>query len=1015
MLVQKRDGRQEIFNALKIIYAVSSAMKSVNWSACADVAVDVQNQFKNKSLVLVDEIHDAVEKSLMKVDTDAAKNYILYRQKRDDFRKATDPLNAQIAKFYSQVNKDNANAANGSAASKMYSIAEAATKQYNLATMSPKFAQNHRDGKIYIHDLGYYGVTFNCFFNPIRDMLKNGFNNGVGYIRPPKRIASAVALVAIILQSSQNDMFGGQGVLNFDSDLAPYVDLELAFQRRSISGANPNIDLDSLKRLAMKRTDDAVFQAMEAFVYNMNTMRSRSGCQVTFSSVNFGTDSSWQARLITKNLFKAYIAGLGKGENPIFPNLCYRLKKGINLYEGDPNFDLTQLAIECVGKRIQPRFVFCDSPAYQNLPINHIGTMGCLPADEVITYQFNGLTRCEGIGRMFDRLKVGFPVQSRGLSDFFIPDGLKIWDRDDFVDVKTVIRNPKSQVYHVSFSNGRSIDATLDHPFYVRNKGRITLEHLQIGDEILSDYSCPDVVDDSLHFGDLYDSPELQYILGVLTIGGAFDDMVSISNRNDDFIQKLHQCIDLICNDGNFVNLREKLVPLNELDDIIQDSKGGLPMISFNSCFKHDFLAGVIDFKGLSAKGKIRINSNNKELLLQLAWLLQSIEIPANIYPTKSKNVRSIEFCPSVKLLDALARTDFKTKKYTFTETPDYIKVTSIHAGGYENHVYDVETATDHFSVSLIQSGNCRTAIRSNVNGDASPDARGNLAFNTINLPYVALESKHLKIDFFDALNSAVNDAIDELLERYDVIANLKPQDVPFVGQWYQNHDENDDTIENMVKNGTLSVGFIGLAECLKVLTGKHHGESESAQALGLEIISYIRNATDNATKKFGLNFSTFATPAESACYTLLKKCRKRFGIIDGVTDKKYLTNSFHLPVSFQCDAKTKIDIESPYHLLCNAGAIFYIETGASPAVNPDGVLKMLQYISKSGIVYGGLNWTHAFCQTCNYQGSFVDKCPVCGSDDIKETKIITGYLSEVNRFNDGKLAEAGDRVAHAG
>lgn len=404
--------------------------------------------------------------------------------------------------------------------------------------------------------------------------------------------------------------------------------------------------------------------------------------------------------MISINLLKAFMAGLGNGENPIFPNLCYRLKTGVNLRAGDPNFDITELAVKCVGKRIQPRFVFCDSPAYDGLPLEHIGTMGC------------------------------------------------------------------------------------------------------------------------------------------------------------------------------------------------------------------------------------------------------------------------------------------------------------------------------------------RTAIRANQNGDRSPDARGNLAFVTINLPLLALETKREYAEaktfdpfelidgrFLPKLRAALNDAANELLDRYTIIKNLKKRDVPFVADWYMGSDNlsDDDTIEPMVKNGTLSIGFIGLAECLHALVGKHHGQDPEAQKLGLHIVKTIRDFTDKTAKETGLNFSTFATPAESACFTLLNVCRKEFGVVEGVTDREYLTNSFHLPVSFPCDAKTKIDIEAPYHLICNAGAITYLEAEQSPKFNPQGVLQLLRYMASSGIVYGGVNWVHAFCNMCGFEGDFRGACPKCGSKNVKETAIITGYLSEKNRFNDGKQAELKDRVGHIG
>lgn len=707
MMVIKHDGRRERFNLQKVHDAVVKASMQVHGeNVCNEllankVTMEMDKKFSaaNKD-VPVDTIHDSVEKSLMKHDKKCAKEYILYRQRRNEVRMAKSKLMKTVGTLVAEMNHDNANTQN-SAASKMYGIAESVTKPYFLSHMTPKFAENHKKGIVYIHDLGYYGLTWNCFFNPLGDMLASGFDNGVGSIRSPKRIASAVALACIILQSSQNDLFGGQGFLRFCSDLAPYVEKEYKWQKKRIEDdmkvvSGGYVNHEKAEELAMKHTEEAVYQAMEAFVYNMNTMRSRSGAQVTFSSVNFGTDTSKWARMISKNLFKAYIAGLGNGENPIFPNLCYRFKKGINAKPGEPNFDITDLALDCIGKRIQPRFVFADSPAYKGMSLGNIGTMGC------------------------------------------------------------------------------------------------------------------------------------------------------------------------------------------------------------------------------------------------------------------------------------------------------------------------------------------RTAVRGNVNGSADTNARGNLFFNTISLPYVALEAKRrakekntdAMDEFTPYFHEVVSDAIDELLERYGVVKNLKVKDIPFVGQWWQGHEglNPDDTVEQMVKNGSLSVGFLGLAECLTALIGKHHGESKEAQELGLKIIGYIRHETDAATEKYHLNFATFASPAESACYTLLKKCRNEFGIVDGVTDKEYFTNGNHVPVSCHVDMKQKVDIEAPYHLLCNAGDIFYIEVGRSPKYNKEGLLKLLNYIANSGIVYGGVNWVMDFCNDCHYQGTFSDgKCPKCGSTNYKETKIITGYLSTEDHFNAGKVAESRDRISHAG
>lgn len=699
MNVLKRDGRIQKFDKEKIYEAVYQAASRVDEDEAAEFAEETSDYISSclsgEQEVTVDHIHDAIEFYLMEYYPSAAKEYITYRHDRTSIRESNSDLMKTIESLSVEMNKDNANT-NNSAASKMYGIAEAANKRYVLSKLKPIHADNHRKGKVYINDLGYYDKTFNCFFNPIGQMLSEGFNNGVGRIRSPKRIGSAMALVAIILQSSQNSLFGGQGCVAFDTDLVPYVEREYDYWKKHYDELRKGFMLfpepyeSQAHEWTLEQTEESVRQACEAFVYNMNTMRSRSGAQVTFSSVNFGTDTSEFGRMISRNLLKAFMAGLGDGENPVFPNLCFRVKSGVNLEPGTPNYDLFQLAIECVGLRIQPRFVFSDSPAY-----------------------------------------------------------------------------------------------------------------------------------------------------------------------------------------------------------------------------------------------------------------------------------------------------------------PDWTTAATM---------------------------GCRTAVRSNVNGDASPDARGNLAFNNISLPYVALELLELGglsySDFFKHLETTIDQAIDQLYERYKVISRLKVKDVPFVSDWYQGHEGlfPDDTIEPMVKNGSLSVGFIGLAECLKVLEGKHHGESAEAQQLGLEIVGLIRKKTDEATVKYGLNFSTFATPSESACYTLLKLARDRFGVIEGVTDKEYFTNSSHLPTDFPCDIQKKIDIEAPYHLLCNAGHIGYIEANCSPKFNPQGVEEVIRYMAKSGMVYGGLNWPHDYCNNCHKQGTFKDDiCPYCGSSDIKQTRIITGYLSSIDRFNPGKVAELKSRVSHSG
>ncbi|NLO89349.1 MAG: anaerobic ribonucleoside-triphosphate reductase, partial [Clostridia bacterium] len=532
---------------------------------------------------------------------------------------------------------------------------------YYLGRLIPEeFSYAHRNGTIHIHDLDFYGKTLNCLQIPLGELLRNGFNNGHGYIRPPKRPSSATALAAIILQSCQNDMHGGQSFAFFDRDIAPYVE---------------------------NASEDEAFQAMEALVYNLNSMHSRAGSQVPFSSINLGTDTSEGGRKVTRNLLLAYERGLGRGENPIFPNIVFRIKEGVNWEPGDPNYDLLLLAMRVAAKRMNPTFSFMDS--------------------------------------------------------------------------------------------------------------------------------------------------------------------------------------------------------------------------SFN-------------------------------------------------------------------------------KRYG----------------------------------SEVSYMGCRTRVIANVRGPEVSEKRGNLSFTSINLPRIALKTKGNVDTFFNELDKVMDLAIRQLYHRFQIQSKLRVKDMPFLmGQHlYLDSDnlEDEDMIEPAIVHGTLSVGFIGLAETLKVLTGKHHGESEEAQKLGLEIVKHMRDLVDKAVADYNLNYTFLATPAEGLSGRFISIDREEFGNIRGITDKEYYTNSFHVPVSYPINCHEKIEIEGPYHKYTNAGHISYVEFASPPQNNVAAVYDVLKHMKECDVGYGGINFPIDFCNSCAYLGVISeDNCPRCGSINISRVRRITGYLSTVDRFNDAKVAELNDRVAH--
>ncbi|EAX47057.1 anaerobic ribonucleoside-triphosphate reductase [Thermosinus carboxydivorans Nor1] len=666
--IKKRDGREVPFDETKITEAIFKAAKAVGGvdkQLAMELTIEVLRYLKqryNGSIFGVEDVQDAVEKVLIeKGHAKTAKAYILYRDKRTRMREAKSELMDAVAEILVETSRENANVSNSPSA-KMLQIASAASKAYYLNRLIPEhLAQAHIRGDYHIHDLDFYGKTLTCIQIPLGRLLANGFNNGHGYIRPPKRPSSATALAAIILQSSQNDMHGGQSFAFFDRDMAPFM-------------ANSS--------------EDEVYQAMEALIYNLNSMHSRAGAQVPFSSINIGTDTTPAGRMVIKNLLLAYEKGLGRGENPIFPNIIFRVKEGVNLNPGDPNYDLFRLAIRVAAQRLNPTFSFMDS--------------------------------------------------------------------------------------------------SFNKPY---------------GDQV-----------------------------------------------------------------------------------------------------------------------------------------------------------------------------------------------------GYMG---------------------CRTRVMANRRGPEVTEGRGNLSFTTINLPRLAIKAERNLMKFYQNLSEMLDLACEQLYHRYQVQAKLKVKDMPFLmGQGlYLDSDKLSpgDTIEEAIKHGTLSVGFIGLAETLVALTGYHHGQSEEAQALGEEIVAFMRNKVDKAAERYNLNYTLLATPAEGLSGRFIKMDRREYGLIPGVTDKEYYTNSFHIPVNFSISAYDKIRLEGVYHKYTNAGHISYVEFSAPPVNNLSAVEDIIRFMRECDFGYAGINFPVDFCDGCGYLGVInTDECPFCGTSAIRRVRRITGYLSTVDRFNDAKLSELSQRVAHS-
>ncbi len=769
-VILKRDGRTVPFDADKITAAIMKAFEASNSAKSLkaaeeitrEVISDLERSENVDDVPTVEQIQDMVERVLIENGfVRTAKSYILYRAERSRIRE----MNTRLMRVYdditnksaidSDIKRENANINGDTAMGAMLKYGSEGAKEFNLMfMMKPEHAEAHRNGDIHVHDMDFLTLTTTCCQIDLIKLFEGGFSTGHGYLRAPKDIRSYAALACIAIQANQNDQHGGQSIVNFDYAMADGVrmtfkknyrdnlirglelldgveDAETAVKKMMDEIRNekdlvptlvptaeykaveaiklaelgvPSADVERIQDFAQKKaeqeTDRATYQAMEALIHNLNTMNSRAGAQVPFSSINYGMDTSPEARLVMRNLLESTQAGLGNGETPIFPIQIFRVKEGVNYAPGDPNYDLFKLACKTSAKRLFPNFSFQDAP-------------------------FN-------------------------------------------------------------------------------------LKYYKPG------------------------HPETE--------------------------------------------------------------------IAYMGC-------------------RTRVMANK----------------------------------------------------------------------------YDPEKE--------ISNG------------------RGNLSFTSINLPRLAIKANHNLDTFFDSLDHMVNLVIDQLLDRFEIQCRKRVRNYPFLmgqGVWIDSEKLGwDDEVREVLKHGTLSVGFIGLAECLKALIGEHHGESERAQNLGLEIIGHMRKLCDDAGDRLGLNITLLATPAEGLSGRFVKIDAQKYGIIPGVTDREYYTNSFHVPVYYDISAIDKIRTEAPYHALTNAGHISYVELDGDPSQNLEAFEKIVRVMKESGIGYGSINHPVDRDPICGYNGIIGDTCPNCGRAEgdqpFERIRRITGYLvGTLDRFNNAKRKEEADRVKHS-
>ena len=730
--VVKRDGRIVGFNEEKIITAIRKAMLHTEKGEDRQLLRQITDHiaFKGSSQMTVEAIQDAVEMELMKSSRkDVAQKYIAYRNQRSIARKAkTRDMFLEIINIKSNdVTRENANMNADTPAGMMMKFSSETTKPFvDDYLLSPEVKEAVANNYLHIHDKDYYPTkSLTCVQHPLDRILKHGFSAGHGESRPAKRIETASILGCISLETAQNEMHGGQAIPAFDFYLAPYVRLsyieevkileELYGQDFSelyqapiddylLMDLNGMTGVERVKQHAINQTIARVHQSMEAFIHNMNTIHSRGGNQVVFSSINYGTDTSAEGRCIIRELLKSTYQGVGNGETAIFPIQIWKKKKGVSYLPTDRNYDLYQLACKVTARRFFPNFLNLDATFNQS----------------------------------------------------------EEWRADD---------------------------------------------------------------------------PE-RYLHEVATMG-------------------------------------------------------------------------------------------------------------------------------------------------------------------------------------------CRTRVFENRFGPKTSIGRGNISFSTINIVRLAIECRQEPNEekrvalFFSKLDYMLELTARQLHERMEFQKTAFAKQFPLLMRslWLGcERLKPNDTIASVINQGTLGIGFIGLAECLVALIGKHHGESDEAQALGLRIVTYMRDRANQYSEQYQHNYSVLATPAEGLSGRFTARDRKTFGVIPGVTDRAYYTNSNHVPVYYKCSARHKAEVEAPYHDLTRGGHIFYVEIDGDATHNPEAIMRVVDMMDKYNIGYGSVNHNRNRCMDCGFENAdqHLTACPKCGSQHIDRLQRITGYLvGTTDRWNKAKLAELNDRVIH--
>ena len=1024
--IRKRSGHQVPFEMTKIFDAVDKAFNAAGKKTPATFkSILSQNSNKFQSLGTVERIQDELENLLLSCGhVDVYKKFSTYRGQRAIMRemKQSEVFKSIVNLEDNDITNDNANMSAVSPAGMMYKFGAESTKAFaKRYVLDPLITKELEDGYIHIHDLDHAAFgDFNCIQSPMDKILKDGFSAHHGAIRGAKRIETAAFLMMISLETSQNEMFGGQGIPAFDFYLAPFVrlayeqeidklaevmdwseDIIEKYKSQPITEYAEQYD-DKYVNIAMKRVVDRVHQSMESFVHNANSIHSRGGNQTVFSSINYGTDTSPEGRCIIREILRACMEGVGNGATAIFPIHIFKCKEGVNKNPGDPNYDLYKMSWPVTARRFFPNYINLDASFYKN---------DWWKADDPNRYIYEPATMGALAGKEHLYIKIGEDIQDITIQDLFEYCKTNVLKSkgDKHIQEKSGIE-PGAGVYAITYIPedvtyiGSSADINrrlAEHRCNIRLTGKIDAG-FNPADRDLDNYKF-----EVLEYCENYKECEKQYIESTPNINFRGTSNKYYKSGNTKFDQHVTSRPKFVQD----LSKKQELINIEHLNIKVLDRNNQWTLIKH--IFKND--------------------KHNSPYMMHIYYMEHGKEFCLSCTEDHPLyNGEGFTRADQLKVGDSIYRGDgleMKISKITW------------HWEAVDS--YDIGTASGSFVGSDIIMHNCRTSVFKDRFLDyPTTIGRGNLSFTTINLPMLALDAaietgyytktkdgfecvgggdlEERKALFFKKLDKYCDITAKQLHDRYEMQAKTKALQYPLVMSRLYIGSENlkrNSEVREAIKHGTLSIGFVGLAEALIALTGKHHGESEVAQEIGLHIVEFIYKKCQDYSEQYDLNYSCFATPAESVAGKMEHITAARYGKIKDITDHGYFTNSNHVPVWYHCTPKHKAEIEGPYHKFTTAGHIFYVEADADLTKNPEAVDAVNRMAWANDVGYNAINHVSARCPRCSYEvhdGSDApDHCPKCGEKMDKLARI-TGYLSStVTKWNSGKIAEFKDRVIH--